>query len=113
MNKRKIVIIIIAVSLIFTSPFSFIKISKIVNDIIITSKVDYIEILSTGEKLNIKKIETIKPTIWKGSNDGVLHYKDGSVVGIDISYYGDFYGIKGEDKRLFSKGVLYHYIIKN
>ncbi|KNY27174.1 hypothetical protein [Pseudobacteroides cellulosolvens] len=74
-----------------------------------TSEVDYIEIPSKGEKHYIKKIEIIEPAVWKGSYDGVLHYKDGRTKEIDISYYGDFYGIKGEDRGLFSDGVLYKY----
>lgn len=75
----------------------------------ITASVDYIENLTTGEKIYIRNIKTIKPTLWKGSYDGVLHYKDGRKVEIDISYYGNFFGIKGEERRMFSDGVLYEY----
>lgn len=113
MSRGKLLNIIFIAILIFVVSFSVVIVSKKINDRNITSKIDYIEVLSTGEKIYIESIETIEPTIWKGSYDGILYYKDGSKVGIDISHYGDFFGIKGEERGLFSKGVLYKYNIMN
>ncbi len=98
--------------LISLGPFLISKAARISNDMKISSAVDYIEISSTGKKIYIKSIKTIEPTAWKGSYAGILHYKNGSTAEIDISYYGDFYGIKGEERGLFSKGVLYKYETK-
>lgn len=110
MKKKKVFIIVVLVLLIIcTSPFVLKYINRTAKSMNFTSEIEYIEIPSTGKRLYIKKIEIIEPTIWKGSYDGVLHYKDGRTIEIDMSYYGDFFGIKGEDKSLFSDGILYKY----
>ncbi|TYQ15006.1 UNVERIFIED_CONTAM: hypothetical protein Cloal_1407 [Acetivibrio alkalicellulosi] len=109
MNKKKVFIIVIVVILIFISPMVFKYISRTIKSRNMTSKVEYIEIPSKGQKFYIKKIMIIEPAVWKGSYDGVLHYKDGRTIEIDVSYYGNFFGIKGEERGLFSKGVLYKY----
>ena len=110
MNKKKVFIaVILAVLIICASPFALKYINRTIKSINMTSEVEYIEVPSSGQKLYIKKIKVIDPTIWKGSYDGVLHYKNGRTVEINISNYGDFFGIKGEDRSLFSDGVLYKY----
>ncbi len=110
MNKKKVfIIIIVAVLIICASPFALKYISRTIKSVNMTSEVEYIEVSSSGQKLYIKKIKITEPVIWKGSYDGVLHYKDGRTIEIDISSYGDFFGIKGEERGLFSDGVLYKY----
>lgn len=111
MDRRKLLNILFIIILIFVGLFSVVSISKKIKDKNLSSKVNYIENLSTGEKIYIESIETIEPTIWKGAYDGILYYKDGSNVEIDISCYGDFFRIKGEERGLFSKGVLYKYSV--
>ncbi len=88
---------------------SNLHINRALKSMRLTSEIDFIEITSTGEKLYIKKIIIIDSTIWKGSFDGVLHYKDGRTDEVEMSNYGDFFGFKEEDRSMFSKGVLYKY----
>lgn len=110
MNKKKVfIVVVLAVFIICASPFALKYAKRTIKSINMTSEVEYIEVPSSGQKLYIKKINIIEPAIWKGSYDGILHYKDGRTVEIDISNYGDFFGIKGEERGLFSEGVLYEY----
>lgn len=73
MTKRGLLVIISAALLIAVSQFMPGLIINFANDMKITAVSDYIEVASTGEKIHIKKIETIDTVIWKGAYDGILH----------------------------------------
>ncbi len=106
LNKKKVILIsLISVFAICAGVFSVKNKDKGSKSSIMTAGIEYIEIPSTGKKLYIKKVKPIKPALWKGSYDGILHYKDGSSVEINVSSYGDFFGTKGEDRSLDSDGI--------
>ena len=73
---------------------------------------EYIQVSTTGEIIRLEAVREIEPTIWKGSCDGVLFYKNGDSVDIQISNYGKFFAIKDSEFGLFSDGVLYEYTIE-
>ena len=112
MKIQKLIIAILIGVLIFISPFFVSKLDEVTKNVEMTRSVEYIEVVSTGVNIYLKNIRVIEPTIWKGSYDGILHYKNGDKVEIDISYYGNFFGIKGEERRLFSEDVLYEYEVQ-
>lgn len=74
MSRQKLFNTIFVGVLIFVGLLTVVIISKKINCENIISEIDYIEVASTGEKINIESIETIKPTIWKGSYDGYKYY---------------------------------------
>jgi len=108
MKKRIGIAIIISILVILGFIFSG-KIVRLIEarDIIFQS--DYIEVPSDKSKIYIKSIKTIEPSLWKGSYDGILHLKNGREIKIDISFYGNFFGIKGGDKSIFSNENLFEY----
>lgn len=56
---------------------------------------DYIEINDTHLLIQLKSVKEIGPAFWKGFYDGILFYKNGECVEVQISVYGNFFGIKG------------------
>ena len=117
-KKKKFAIMLCAavaifiVAIIFHNNYLFkYRMIAIYPRIFISERIDSMDYILTnqGEEIKLLRVVTIEPTIWKGSSQGTLFYKDGTSVEVKISSYGNFFGIEGENHALFSDGVLYHY----
>ena len=112
MKLKRVLLILVVICLVIASPFIMNRVVRAYKGLIMNKNADYIQVVSSGKKLYIKSVKASGPTLWKGNYDGVLYCKNGDAKAIDISFYGNFFGIKGEENGLLSNGVVYHYELK-
>jgi len=63
---------------------------------------NYIEVLKNGTIIKINEVSYSKEFfLWKGSYDGILHYKDGSSTEVKISYYGNLFRIDSDKEGVY------------